>query len=143
MNRFYDAKINLAQPVLRPPRRPLHHQSRGSRPFCHGQWLHQDPPAYYTPKQCLTHTKTAPSQKVKLPPPPPPPHVTTELLLDNSLAQQRKKGMKLFPHNFITRGDNCKKIGMGEATWPEYFTVLRQLAVTPCPPEWWPPPMHI
>ena len=51
---------------------------------------------------------------------PPSTQVTTEFLLDSALALQRQKGTTLFPHNFITRGDSGRKIGMGEATWAEY-----------------------
>ena len=74
-----------------------------------------------------------------MPPPPQPPHVTTELLLDSAPALQRKKGIKPFPHTFITRGDRCKPINRGEATWAKYYAALRQLAGDPnCPPSWWP-----
>ena len=64
-----------------------------------------------------------------MPPLPQPPHMTTELLLDSTPALQRKKDIKLYPHTFITRGNGCKPINFGEATWTEYYTALRQLAL--------------
>ena len=141
MNRFYDAETihthTACHPIMSNQRSALLACPSTTSHAVHAHSMTASgPPAYYTPKQLLTHTTTAPNQKVKSPPPPPLPHVTTEL----SPVLQCKKGTKLFPHNFITRVDNCKKIGMGEAMWPEYFTALRQLAVDP--PEWWPPPAH-
>ena len=49
--------------------------------------------------------------------------------------------MQLLPYNFITKGDIGRKIRMGEATMPEYFLTLRQLAVHPSFPNDWCPPL--
>ena len=59
------------------------------------------------------------------------PPVTTELFLDSGSAPQRPKGTSLFPHLFVTRGDGCKKIELGQATWAKYFGALRRLAAHP------------
>ena len=44
---------------------------------------------------------------------------------------QEPKGNGLLPHLFVSHGDACKSIGMGEATWPEYFEALRVMAASP------------
>ena len=60
-----------------------------------------------------------------------------DLLLDNSAALKKPKGTALQPHLFVTRGDACKAIGLGVATWPEDFETLKVMAASPSlPPNW-------
>ena len=65
---------------------------------------------------------------------PAPAHITSEFLLDSSPALQQPKSNNLFPHNFVTCGDSCRKINMGESTGAEHYAALRRLAADPaCP----------
>ncbi len=73
----------------------------------------------------LTSQSLTPRQQLIQAPP-----VTVELL-DSASASQRPEGMSLFLHLFVTRGDGCKKIELGQATWAEYFGALRLLAAHP------------
>ena len=62
-----------------------------------------------------------------------------QLLLAAGSSIKKKKGIVSAPNTYITRGDNCHKIGLGEATWPEYFVALKRLAADPeLPPHWLP-----
>ena len=57
--------------------------------------------------------------------------LTADVLLKTSAALQKPKGTLLLPHHFITRGDLCKPIDLGQAGWAEYFVALRRLAAHP------------
>ena len=62
----------------------------------------------------------------------------TKLMEASSLDSKRTKGKSvLHPYNFIERGDNAKKVGLGEMSANEYYLALRRLSEAPeCPEEW-------
>ena len=61
-----------------------------------------------------------------------------DLLLNTATGLHPPKGNLAFlPHKFILRGDFYKKIGPGEATWPEYFSAINRMTADQlCPPGW-------
>ena len=142
----------FAQPLspLRPPPRPgrVVMSQPTAIPVSTAPTTHL-PPAQPTP----THTRpvtpapatpaylyAAANRHLLQPSLPPPPAsaarhssipVTGDLLLESATAFQKPKGTHLFPHQFITRGDSCKKIELGQATMAEYFGAIRRLGAQP------------
>ena len=62
----------------------------------------------------------------------------TELLSTAGTGTVPQKGnLSFLPHKFILRGDFYKKIGPGEAFWPEYFAAVNRMMVdSSCPVGW-------
>lgn len=65
-----------------------------------------------------------------------------ELLIAAGSALGRKRGKHHFlPHLYIIRGEKNEKVGLGEATWAEYFGALLRMGKDPAVPQAWKDPI--
>ena len=66
-----------------------------------------------------------------------------DLLMAAGTALGRKRGKAIFtPHKYVIRGDKMEKVGLGDATFPEYVAALCRMDKDPAVPQAWKEPMR-